>query len=62
MEIDQKNIKAALKLMVKEGTVWAKCPKCNIPLSIQEYSKSKCGTCGKIEMKNIAFFPKSNMC
>lgn len=60
-----KNIQIALHRLVDEGKVWAKCPKCMIPLSIQEYKKLKCGVCGKISLKgenSITFHPKTDMC
>lgn len=55
----------ALNHLVKQGKVWAKCPKCNIPLSNKEYSKLRCDTCGKISLRGknpVTFHPKVNIC
>lgn len=65
MVTNQKDINAALLQLVEEGRIWAKCPKCNIPLSIKEYKGLKCDTCGKIKLKgkeHITFHPKTDMC
>lgn len=55
----------ALTELVKQGKIWAKCPKCIIPLSFDEFKKRKCETCGKIKIKgkeHITFWPKTDMC
>ncbi len=61
----QKDINEALSTLVEQGKIWAKCPKCNIPLSFQEYKRMKCDTCGKVKLKgkeHITFHPKTDMC
>lgn len=65
MDINQKHVEASLSKLVEDGAIWAFCPKCNIPLSFQEYKKLKCGTCGKIKLsgkEHITFRPKTDMC
>lgn len=66
MTINQKDMNAALCVLLKKGTVWAKCPKCAIPLSLNEFKKLKCESCGKINLKgkeHITFHPATtNVC
>lgn len=45
----------ALDNLVKTVRIFAKCPKCFIPLSHKEYVKLKCGTCGTIDFEQIVF-------
>lgn len=58
----EEEIFEALDILVKDGRVWAKCPRCDIPLSYKEYSKTKCNTCGKFKVDDVKFYPKTEQC
>lgn len=52
---------------LEQGTIWAFCPKCKIPLSLEEFKKLKCNTCGKIKTKGkegeyITYSTKTEVC
>ena len=48
--------------MVKDGLLWAMCPKCNMVFSSDELRGKKCGSCGKIDFKEILFRKKTQTC
>lgn len=57
-----KEIKTALNNLVKDGAIWANCPKCTITLSHKEYAKRTCDTCGQFDLEKVVFYPKTNEC
>ena len=62
MEISKNEIEESLLTLVETGEIWASCPHCTIPLSFKEYKKKNCSTCGKFDLNEVKFYPKSNSC
>lgn len=41
--------------MTVVGLIIANCPKCRIPLSMEEFSNLACETCGELEFHDVIF-------
>ena len=63
-QLTPKEVKVALLNLVKDGKIWAHCPKCSIVISFKELKTKKCDTCGKIDDEKVTFTAKNaeNVC
>lgn len=52
-ELDNEIIHKELVSLAKDGQAYAICPKCTLPLDMEELVSTVCKTCGQIDVSDL---------